>query len=269
MPIRVLCIGAHPDDNESAIGGTIALYRNRGDEVTMVSVTNGNKGHYEERYMRNPALLAARREQESLRAAAMVGARYECMGVPDGEVYVTPELTEALVRLMRRERPDVVLINRPWDYHRDHRYAAQAVLDASYMLTVPLMCPDTPHLSAMPVIACWEDDFTDPRPFQADVAVPIDAVLETKVGMVCCHESQFFEWIPFNAGSHEAFRAFPRDPMARRERVTAWYRAKARRIRAVHGTHLPQSVECAEAFQISEYGRVPAQEEYPHLFPLG
>src|SRR3712207_7656203 len=40
--------------------------------------------------------------------------------------------------------PDLVLVNRPNDYHRDHRYTAQLVLDATYLLTVPLMAPDTP-----------------------------------------------------------------------------------------------------------------------------
>src|SRR5690242_7167368 len=99
--------------------------RRRSDRVKFVSVTDGSRGHYLPEYLEHPERLVRRRREEAQAATRPLGIEYECMGVPDGEVYVTPELTQAMTRLIRRERPDLVLTNRPNDYHRDHRYTAR------------------------------------------------------------------------------------------------------------------------------------------------
>lgn len=268
----VLCIGAHPDDNEICVGGLAARLRARGDEVRLVSVTNGDKGHFADEYRADPEKLAARRLIEAQNAAATIGASYQTLGVHDGEVYVDKPTTEAMVRCIRSfgepgRGPDLVLFNRPQDYHRDHRYTSQLVLDATYMLTVPLMCPDTRHLDRMPVFAYWYDDFRDIQPFRADIAVPIDEQFETKVDMVCAHASQFFEWLPYNAGVlHEV----PADAEGRRARVAAGLRRRGEhRAKMSEGARLsggPASL--VEPFQICEYGRVPGDDELRELFTL-
>lgn len=270
MPLHVLCIGAHPDDNEGSIGGTAALFRRRGDRVKFVSVTDGSKGHYAPEYVADPERLARRRHQEALAAAVVIGAEYETMGLPDGEVYVTSASTEAMIRLIRSfgppgHGPDLVLLNRPNDYHRDHRYTAQLVLDATYMLTVPPMCPDTPHLDRMPVFAYWQDDFTEGGVFRADVVVPIDAVMEQKIDMVCAHESQFFEWIPYNGGR---LSEVPADPAARRAWLAERYITRASLRRDRYADRVPAGTKYVEAFQISEYGRWPDEETLRTLFPI-
>jgi len=268
----VLCIGAHPDDCESAIGGAAALFARRGDVVRFVSLTNGDKGHYAAEYRARPELLAERRSAEAERAALHIGCEYRCLGWHDGEVYVTPAATEAVVRTIRGfgpigRGPDLILTNRPCDYHRDHRYTAQLVLDALYMLTVPLAVPSAPHLRALPVVAYWQDGFTEAGPFRADIAVCIDAAIEQKVKAVCEHESQFFEWIPYNAGSHEAFADFPEDREGKVARLDALYRARGRQIADRWRELLPAGAVHAEAFQISDYGRRPSEEELHMLFP--
>lgn len=273
----ILCIGAHPDDNELSIGGTAARFRARGDTVRFVSVTNGDKGHFAEKYRTDPGALAARRLTEAQNAAAVIGATYQTLGVHDGEVYVDLPTTEAMVRCIRSfgeagQGPDLVLFNRPVDYHRDHRYTAQLVLDATYMLTVPLMCPDTRHLDRMPVFAFWYDDFRDLIPFRADVVVPVDDVIDQKIDMVCAHVSQVFEWLPYNVGKLEQVPP-ESDFAARREMIAQHVRARGEKRRAsVSATfdRLFGSFEAkyAEAFQICEYGRVPDAEELRDLFPL-
>jgi len=269
----ILCIGAHPDDCESAIGGTAALFVRRGDTVRFLALTNGDKGHFAEAYRRDPALLAKRRADEAAAAARHIGCQYRCLGWHDGEVYVTRESTEALVRAIRGfgtigHGPDLILINRPCDYHRDHRYGAQLVLDALYMLTVPLACPDVPHLRRLPVVAYWQDGFTESGPFRADVAVCIDESLDIKIKAVCEHVSQFFEWIPYNAGSHDAFADFPSDRAAQIERIASVYRQRAAHVAERFRHLLPPNAKYAEAFQISDYGRHPSDTELRLLFPL-
>ena len=269
MSLFVLCIGAHPDDNEYSVGGTAALLRKRGDSVKFVTVTSGNKGHFAQDYIADPSILARRRQREALNAAAVIGAKYEFMGIPDGEVYVTPDATEAMVRVIRNygppgRGPDLVLLNRPNDYHRDHRYAAHLVLDATYMLTVPLMCPDTRHLDRMPVFAYWNDTFTEGGLFRADVVVPIDSVLESKIDMLMEHESQFFEWLPYNSGETD----FPTDPAARRARIAEKHARRADSRKERYPDKVPPGAQFVEAFQISEYGRQPSLEELRTLFPV-
>src|SRR5688500_12716620 len=202
----ILFIRAHPDDCEFSCGGTAALCAQRGDRVKFVSVTNGDRGHFAPEYREEPARLAARRLLEARRAVEVFGGEYECLDVHDGDVYVTPELTERLIRVIRSfgpegHGPDLVLLNRPSDYHRDHRYTSQAVLDTTFMLTVPLMVPHVRHLDRMPLFAYWYDRFREGAPFRPDVVVPIDTVLDAKTDMVRAHESQFFEWLPFNDGT--------------------------------------------------------------------
>lgn len=274
---HILCIGAHPDDNEFSVGGTAAKCRLRGDAVRFVSVTNGNKGHFAQEYIADPTALAKRRLIEAQKAAAVIGADYQSLDVPDGEVYVTQALTEAMVRCIRAfgeagQGPDLVLFNRPLDYHRDHRYTAQTVLDATYMLTVPLMCPDTPFLERMPVFAYWYDDFRDTVPFRADIAVPIDSVMEQKIDMVAAHVSQVFEWLPYNAARLEQTPPAS-EAAARRNMIAAQMCARGEHRReatreAAEKWFGSLPVRYAEAFQICEYGRVPEDEELRTLFPL-
>jgi N-acetylglucosamine malate deacetylase 1 len=165
--------------------------------------------------------------------------------------------------------PDLVLLNRQNDYHRDHRYTAQLVLDASFLLTVPFMCPEVRHLDRMPVIAYWFDHFREGGVFRPDVVVPIEAALDVKAEMVLAHESQFFEWLPYNTGQVDQV---PSDLDGRRAFARAGVEERAARIadrcRELAPDRVPEGCRFAEAFQISEYGRRPNPEELPKLFPL-
>lgn len=264
MALKVLCIGAHPDDCEGSVGGTALRFRQRGDRVTFVSVTDGSRGHFSPEYLANPDRLVARRRQEMLDAATPFGIDYRWMDVRDGEVIVDLPSTEAMIRLIREEAPDLVLMNRPCDYHRDHRYAAQLVLDASYMLTVPFVCPDTPILRVMPVFAYWQDGFTESGAFRADVVVPIDDVIDDKVEMMLAHASQYLEWLPYNAAPGSRLYDLPTEPDLRREAARESLRESSRHQASRYGG----DGGYAEAFQISEYGFVPDAETLSSLFPV-
>lgn len=271
----ILCIGAHPDDVEGSIGGTAAMMRRRGDRVRFLSVTDGAKGHYRKEYIDNPQLLVERRLEEAHRAAAMIGAEFVCFGAPDGGVYVNHETTTSMIRAIRAfgepgKGPDVILVNRPYDYHRDHRVTAQLVLDAAYLLTVPTVCPDTPPLKQMPVILYWHDDFTEPVPFRADVMVSIDEVMETKIDMVCAHVSQFAEWIPYARG----MAPLPLSEEEMRKWVTEWmhrdaHTSKASGLRCTPRLAPQKPFTFAEAFQISEYGTQPTNEWLREMLGFG
>src|ERR1700683_5406673 len=148
QPLRILVLGAHPDDADIKTGGTSTKWRRLGHEVKLVSVTDGGAGH---QTLRRPA-LAERRRAEARAAGAVIGATYDILDQRDGELMPTLEARYQLIRLIRTFKPDLILTHRPNDYHPDHRYTSQLVQDAAYMVTVPAVVSDVPHLSDDPVI---------------------------------------------------------------------------------------------------------------------
>jgi LmbE family N-acetylglucosaminyl deacetylase len=269
MSLRLLILGAHPDDAEYHAGGLAAIYRSLGHTVKMVSLTNGDAGHHE---MRGPE-LAARRRREAAAAGAVIGAEYVTWEHHDGLLEPTLELRFEVIRELRRFRPDLVLTHRPNDYHPDHRAVGDVVRDASYMVTVPAIVPDEPILPRDPVVAYLPDRFTKPCPLQPDVVIDVTDRVETIVDMLACHKSQFFEWLPFNRG---VLDQVPPAAAERREWLRAWYldhlRAMTDRWRpqliATYGEARGRQIELAEAYEISEYAGGWDEATKGRLFPF-
>jgi LmbE family N-acetylglucosaminyl deacetylase len=267
--LRLLIIGAHPDDADYAAGGTAALYRAAGHEVKMVSLTNGDAGH---QTLRGPE-LARRRRAEAAAAGAVIGAAYDVLDTPDGQLLPTLENRFQVIRLIRTFRPDLVLTHRPNDYHPDHRYTSQLVQDAAYMVTVPAVVPEVPHLARNPVIAYLPDNFQKPYPFAPAVVVSVDEVLDKIVDMLHCHRSQFYEWLPYNEGGLDRVPATEADRRSWLEGQTrARLRARADRYRELlieaYGAERGRRVECAEAFEACEYGAPLDEGARRTLFPF-
>ena len=147
-PLRLLILGAHPDDAEFHCGGLISIYRQLGHEVKIVSVTNGAAGHHQ----RSADELSRIRRQEAGAVAERIGASYDVWEFPDGELQPTLEVRRRIIREIRTFAPNLVLTHRTNDYHPDHRAVGQAVQDASFTVTVPLIVPDTAALRRDPVV---------------------------------------------------------------------------------------------------------------------
>jgi LmbE family N-acetylglucosaminyl deacetylase len=269
QPLRILIIGAHPDDADIKAGGTAARWCESGHVVRLVSLTNGRAGH---QAMPGPA-LASRRRREAQAAAATIGATYEVLDHLDGELDDRLEYRHEVIRLIRSFRPDLVITHRTNDYHPDHRFAGLLVQDASYLLTVPAICPEVPHLAACPVILSFSDTFTRPCRFEPHVVIDIDDVFDRLVAMLACHESQFFEWLPYNAGYLEQV---PREGDARRtwlaDRMRQRLRPLADRYRDLvvrtYGSERGANIQLIEAFEVSEYGAPLDAAAQARLFPF-
>jgi LmbE family N-acetylglucosaminyl deacetylase len=253
--LRILVIGAHPDDADIKAGGTSARWCASGHVVRLVSLTNGQAGHQS---MYGPQ-LAQRRRAEAQAAAAVIGATYEVMDQPDGELDDRKENRLAVIRLIRTFRPDLIITHRSNDYHPDHRFGGLLVQDASYLLTVPAICPDVPHLERSPVILYFSDAFKKPCRFEPHVLVDIDDQFARMVDMLHCHVSQFYEWLPYNAGHLDQV---PKTDAERRkwlgERMSRRIRPLADRYRelllAQYGPEHGSRIRHIEAFEVSEYG---------------
>jgi LmbE family N-acetylglucosaminyl deacetylase len=269
QPLRILAIGAHPDDADIKAGGTAAKWCALGHKVQFVSLTDGSAGHH---VQWGPA-LAQRRRVEAQAAAAVIGATYQLWDYPDGELQATVEARRRVIRLIRMFQPDLLLTHRPTDYHPDHLAAGQLVVEAAYMVTVPAVCADTPHLQHSPVIAYFSDAFTKPCRFEPHVIVDIEDVLDKVVGMLHCHASQFYEWLPHNGGyGHEMPQTESARPAWLAERFCRRIRPLADRYRdlvtATYGEMRGKQVQYIEAFEVSEFGGPLDAATRKRLFPF-
>ncbi len=270
--LRIIVFGAHPDDAEFKAGGTAALWAKKGHHVKLVSVTNGDIGHWQ--MAGGP--LAQRRTAEAKAASEKFGSTSQVLDIHDGELLPTLEHRQTLTRLIRTWRADIVIAHRPWDYHPDHRYVGVLVQDAAFMVTVPFFCPDTPPLKSNPVFLYSSDAFQKPYAFRPDVVVSIDDVFAQKLDAIHELTSQVYEGGA--SGSEEFVRSIPpaKDDAGRR----AWLREKwedrqgreAEKFREtlvkLYGEEGGKKVRFAEAFELCEYGRKPSADELKKLFPF-
>ena len=268
--LRIIAFGAHPDDCEIRAGGVATMWAAQGHHVKFVSTTNGDIGHWKEA----GGPLAQRRTAEVKKAAEIFGIETEVLDIHDGELMPTLENRKTFVKLIREWKADIVLGPRTNDYHPDHRYTGVLVQDAAYMVICPFICPDVPHLTTNPVFLYFSDRFQKPNPFEPDLVVAIDDVIEKKLDAIAVIESQFVEggvsgnesMIPKNEAERAAAHRRVRESFRRRFESTAnQYRAK---LIEAYGQEKGKKVKCAEAFEVCEYGRRPSAAELKKLFPF-
>jgi LmbE family N-acetylglucosaminyl deacetylase len=270
--LRIIVFGAHPDDAQYKAGGTAAKWAKLGHHVKLVSVTNGDIGHWQSA----GGPLAKRRLEEVKKADALIGATTEVFDIHDGELLPTLENRLKIIRAIREWKADVVIAHRPWDYHPDHRYVGVLMQDAAFMVTVPFICPDVPPLTKNPVFLYSSDGFKRPYPFQADIAVSVDDVFDQKLTAIHEMPSQHYEGGANGSEAHVKSVPAAEDVAGRK----AWLRAnwerrqsgEAQRFRDAlvrwYGAEKAAAVKYAEAFEICEHGRQPGDEEIRRLFPF-
>lgn len=268
--LRIIAFGAHPDDCELSVGGTAAMWAAQGHHVKLVSVTNGDIGHWREA----GGPLALRRKKEVEEASRLLGTTVHVMDNHDGELLPSLENRREVTRLIRAWKADLVLSPRPNDYHPDHRYTGVLVQDAAYMVTVPFFVPEVTPLKNNPVFMYYTDRFMKPNPSQPDVAVSIDGVMDKKLDALAVMESQFLEG---GANGHDGLMPKNADERTRRvKQVRDGHAARnfgtANRFRSLleewYGKEAAAKVKHAEAFEICEYGRRPDKAELKRFFPF-
>src|SRR5205823_6015255 len=102
--LKIIVAGAHPDDPESAAGGTMARYADLGHEVICLYLTRGEAGMRDKTHKEAAALRTA----EAEKACAILKARPLFAGQIDGDTEVNPARYEAFFKLLNAEKPDVV-----------------------------------------------------------------------------------------------------------------------------------------------------------------
>ncbi|HEY1434163.1 MAG TPA: bacillithiol biosynthesis deacetylase BshB1 [Thermoanaerobaculia bacterium] len=181
MPVDVLAIAAHPDDVELTCGGTLARLKAGGYRFGIVDLTRGEMG------TRGSAEI---RGTEARRAAQILGAEFrESLDLGDGGLGKHGREEElAIIDVIRRHQPRVVLAPYPDDRHPDHRRAGQLVTDASFYAGLRKLA--TAHAAHRPQQTVYFPTF-DPQP--PEFVVDITPYIETRRAAMRAFESQFHD----------------------------------------------------------------------------
>lgn len=190
IPDRVLTIGAHADDAEFGAGGTLAKWAQAGAEISMLIVTDGSKGSWDENQVQSELIAARRAEQQAAADTLGVSGQIIFGDYVDGELENDRSLRELIALWIRRIRPDIVLTFDPWKrymLHPDHRAIGWGVIDGVVAARDHLFFPDQ-----------LTDGLTKHRPGaillfapdEADHYEDITSTFDTKIDALLCHSSQ-------------------------------------------------------------------------------
>jgi LmbE family N-acetylglucosaminyl deacetylase len=183
--VRVLAVGAHPDDLEILCGGTLARFVQEGHEVVMCHASRGDRGSF----VHTSEEIAAIRDREAKRAAEICGAEHATLGLHDGEVNAAdPEHKRALIDLVRDARPDLIITHPPNDYMGDHNEVSKLVFECSFHATLPLFETGKPHHAHVTPI--YYMDTISGLGFEPTEYVDVSSVIDTKAQMLEAHATQ-------------------------------------------------------------------------------
>ena len=203
--MRVLAFGAHPDDIEFRMAGTLTKMKQRGDDIFMCVATNGEIGSYQH----TKAEIAGIRRKEAQASADLIGAELIWMGERDEFLFDTEETRLKFIEVIRHSRPDIMFAPPPFmDYNQDHDITGYLAFMARILSTVKLIeteSPVTDHLP--PLFYCTPHGYSDQ--FKPEYFVDITDTFDQKMKMFLCHASQQGSWCKdaFGADYAEALEA--------------------------------------------------------------
>jgi len=183
----VVAVEPHPDDVEILCMGTLLKLREAGTRVTIVCVTNGDKGSGHDPKVPH-ADVAATRFKEASAVAAEIGADFINLGAEDEYLYDTRELRDKLTTVLRRAKAEVVLAPAPTCYQTDHTITSEIAFQATHLAALPQLRIEEPALSRAP--ATYYYDTVLGLDFEPSFFIDITAVFERKLALARLHASQ-------------------------------------------------------------------------------
>jgi len=199
----VLAVGAHPDDVEFMMAGTLILLKEAGYEPHIFTVANGSCGTTE--YSREDIIRIRRTEAKS--AAAAIGATYHQGLVDDIKVYYEENLLARVSAVVRQVNPEIILAPSPEDYMEDHQNTCRLIVTAAFCKgmrnfgtapPVPPVTGDTFLYHALPY--GLHDGMR--RKIVPGQFTNISSVIDTKQEMLSCHKSQQ-AWLDTSQGMNQ------------------------------------------------------------------
>ena len=182
--MRILAIGAHPDDVELLCAGTIARYGKEGHEIFICHVCDGNKGSM----IHTSEELAKIRRSESKNSARIIGATSIWGQMSDGEVVLDLDSRVKIIDVIRQANPDLLVTQYPGDYHSDHVNVSKLVFEASYLANLKLWKTEYPPTDRLPYL--YYMDTLAGINFKPTEYVDISETIDIKIEMMLKMKSQ-------------------------------------------------------------------------------
>jgi LmbE family N-acetylglucosaminyl deacetylase len=203
----VLALACHPDDIEFMMGGTLFLLKSAGCTLHYMNLANGCCGSTQ--YSSDQT--ARIRREEGRRAAELLGASYHESLADDLDVFYSPELVRKVTAVVRRIRPDILLLPSPQDYMEDHMNTCRIGVTAAFCRCIPNYPTDPPVEATYQDVVLYhampyglQDALR--RPILPDFTVDITSVIDDKERMLACHQSQK-TWLDQTQGLDSYLRA--------------------------------------------------------------
>ncbi len=185
--MNVTFVGAHQDDEMYALG-TLLKYRARGDTLSFICTTNGDKGMSDLADITH-AEAARIRDAEMRQVAAHLDANYDCLGAHDEALYDTWEMRLRLIDALRKHGSELVFTHFTADYNLDHTITAALVFQCAMLAPIASIVTDHPPLPAAPRI--FHVDPGDGYGFEATHFVEIpESLVDEMTPLMVLHASQ-------------------------------------------------------------------------------
>lgn len=186
---HILVISGHPSTMEILCAGTLAKFARQGSKITLCHISNGNKGGEEI----PPEELGPIRIEEAKKAAKIIGAEAICLDVDDLEIEEDDRaLKDAVVDVVRVQRPDIIITHAPNDYSPDLRAVSSLAVQASLKASIFHYKAKGKALEkAVPVY--FMETFAGVE-FHPEIYIDITETIETKIKMLWEHKS-VLKWL--------------------------------------------------------------------------
>ncbi|MEM6793930.1 MAG: bacillithiol biosynthesis deacetylase BshB1 [Acidobacteriota bacterium] len=180
--LDVLAIGAHPDDAELGCGGALAKLAADGRAVGILHLTRGEAG--------TRGTVEERRAEAERAGEALGIARVDFLDCGDGGLRRGREEEDALIDVLRRLRPEIILGPAPEDRHPDHGRAYRLVKDACFYAGLRRRAAGRtaapPHRPAA-VFSYMQHD-----PFEPSFVMDVTESWPRKIEALACYDSQLY-----------------------------------------------------------------------------
>ncbi len=219
-----MAMGAHPDDIEFMMAGTLLLLGRAGWKLHTMNLANGSCGTVELPREEIVRIRTAEAEQ----AAAKLGAVFHEPLVDDIEIVYDVDLLRRVTAVVREVQPAILLVPSPQDYMEDHANTSRLAVSAAFVRgmrnftsapEVPAASPDIAVYHALPY--GLRDGLR--RRVRAELYVDVSAVLEEKAAALALHKSQK-EWLDKSQGL-DAYLTTMREMTAEVGRMAGWLAA--------------------------------------------
>ena len=185
MKLDVLAFGAHPDDVELSCGGTIAKEVTNGKKVGIIDLTRGELG---------TRGTAETRDEEAFNAAQILGVSIRTnMEFSDGFFVNDKSHQLAIIKMIRKYQPEIVICNAIDDRHIDHEKGSKLVSDACFLSGLIKIDTEDEGEIQKPWRPKQVYHYIQWKNLEPDLAVDITGFMDKKMESVLAYKTQFFD----------------------------------------------------------------------------